>query len=161
MTNASSQKENHYAVLSLAPPSGTTTPPSPTTLKAAYHRALLQNHPDKSTSASSGPTVDAIKEAYLILSDPITRATYDQELTVQARLKESAVNVSESVDLEDLNYDEEEGIWTRACIRCGADRGFVVRESDLERAAGEGEIQVQCVGCSLWLGVEFAVIDTY
>jgi diphthamide biosynthesis protein 4 len=166
MTKATTQQENHYTILSLAPPSSTSAPLSLTTLKAAYHRALLQNHPDKTTTVSfGGPTVDDIKQAYVVLSDPITRAKHDRELALQAahfqqQSSFSAVNVSEHVDLEDLSYDDAASVWTRACIRCGAEKGFVVRENDLERAASEGEVQVQCVGCSLWLGVEFAMMDT-
>jgi len=64
----------------------------------------------------------------------------------------------EIVDLDDLHLDEEKGIWYRGC-RCGDDRGFLIREEDLEEAADEGEVSVGCRGCSLWLKVLFGVVE--
>ncbi|PVH95012.1 hypothetical protein DM02DRAFT_660514 [Periconia macrospinosa] len=51
--------------------------------------------------------------------------------------------------------------WTTPCHRCGADPGFVVREKELEdaEARGEGEVLVGCRGCSLWVRVEFGVVE--
>lgn len=51
--------------------------------------------------------------------------------------------------------------WTRACHRCGADPGFSIEEEALEAAEerGEGEVLVGCGGCSLWVRVEFGVVE--
>lgn len=78
----------------------------------------------------------------------------------------------EVLDLEDFEEEEveeearvgaasggEPGMrWTRAC-RCGDEKGFCIREEELERAEerGEREVLVGCEGCSLWVRVGFAV----
>lgn len=67
---------------------------------------------------------------------------------------------SENLDLDDLDFDEERGIWNLAC-RCGEKKGYVVTEGDLEREelAGAKEIIVGCGGCSLWINVAFGVVE--
>ncbi|KAF7892766.1 uncharacterized protein EAF02_000304 [Botrytis sinoallii] len=144
------------------------------TLRSAYRRALLRNHPDKSQSQEQGHinrpqtlyTIDQISVAFSHLSDSKLRAQYDKELRLQNRSingagqKEGEVFRTgvEVVDLDDLNVEEENGIWYRSC-RCGDDRGFLIREQDLEEAAEDGEISVGCKGCSLWLKVLFGVME--
>merc|ERR1712098_884475 len=60
------------------------------TLRIAYRRALLQNHPDKSSSnhaLNSKATIysiDQISEAFNTLSNPKSRTKYDQELKLQS-----------------------------------------------------------------------------
>jgi len=144
-------------------------------LRSAYRRALLQNHPDKSTkkpplNSNQKPaiySIDQISAAFKILSDPKLRGKYDAESKLQPN---TATNVNgeierrgfqtgiEVVDLDDLQMDEEKGTWYRAC-RCGDDWGFFIREEDLEEAADEGEVSVGCRGCSLWLKVLFGVVE--
>ncbi|MCJ1308874.1 hypothetical protein MMC25_002529 [Agyrium rufum] len=216
----------HYEILKIAPPqqpgpfNSQTTSLTPEALKTAYRKALLTNHPDKSTSLSTTPTttpskttfdvqqpntkpiysIDAITHAYRTLSNPSTRASYDQNLRLRFQhqstpnhssspannsendLKNPSLTGLETVDLDDLTFDEEDGLWFRAC-RCGAERGFIISGGDLERemevqaqirgltwrsqgGEGEGEgyeeegnveseILVGCSGCSLWLEVGF------
>jgi diphthamide biosynthesis protein 4 len=80
----------------------------------------------------------------------------------------------EVLDLSDFVEEEEEGeeegeregkeggegemLWTRAC-RCGDERGFRIRESELVEAEerGDKEVLVGCSGCSLWVRVAFEV----
>lgn len=144
------------------------------TLRSAYRRALLQNHPDKSklpakSSLSSGKepySIDQISEAFSTLSNPQLRSAYDKELKVRsATLQVGRQDGSlafrtgiEIVDLDDLGIDEANGTWYRSC-RCGDDFGFLIREEDLEEAADDGELSVTCKGCSLWLKVLFGVVD--
>ncbi|KAL2271299.1 hypothetical protein VTJ83DRAFT_670 [Remersonia thermophila] len=71
----------------------------------------------------------------------------------------------EIVDLDDLECStttdangEEETRWYRSC-RCGNPRGYEFGEADLEEAADLGELMVGCADCSLWLRVQFAVIE--
>ncbi|KFY14643.1 hypothetical protein V491_05971 [Pseudogymnoascus sp. VKM F-3775] len=131
-------------------------------LKAAYRKSLLQHHPDKvqqvcspehgSTKAtnkqpSSAYTVDQITKAYSIISTPKLREDYDRELALQpqqtgefgAQQKNGFRTGVEIVDLDDLEFDEREPLWFRSC-RCGDDRGFLIREEDLEEAADDGEL---------------------
>ncbi|KAI9695766.1 MAG: Diphthamide biosynthesis protein 4 [Bogoriella megaspora] len=157
--------QEHYTILNLSPTLHTSHTLS--TIKSAYRRALLLHHPDKSPSQNSPrhptstPTIDAISLAYRILSNPSTRSEYDRSLTLLNKPSftleqhaEAFRSGLETVDLDDLSYDEGEGVWTRGC-RCGQGRGFVVREEELEREAQSGEVVVGCGGCSLWMRVVF------
>lgn len=141
------------------------------TLRNAYRRALLQNHPDKVTKHTSITliktySIDQISEAFSTLSNPASRRVYDKEL----KLRQTSTNANglkgaqpfrtgiETIDLDDLDTDETQGIWFRFC-RCGDEQGFLIREADLEEAADDGEISVGCRGCSLWLKVLFGVLE--
>ncbi|TVY36861.1 Diphthamide biosynthesis protein [Lachnellula subtilissima] len=144
------------------------------TLRGAYRRALLQNHPDKSqlppkptlTSQHTVYSIDQISEAFSILSDGKSRAKYDKELKLQNNSANAAGEKGkqafrtgvETVDLDDLEFDEAQEEWYRSC-RCGDERGFLIKETDLEEAAEDGELNVGCKGCSLWLKVLFGVIE--
>lgn len=117
-------------------------------------------------------TIDEITTAYKTLSDPKARAEYDRELRLSRHNQadgggrengeeEDIFHTGlETVDLEDLGYVDsgEDGYWYRSC-RCGDQKGFFVTEEDLEREVEAGEILVGCKGCSLWLGVLFAVVE--
>lgn len=168
----------HYEVLGLSTGACTNRALTPQLIKAAYRRALLQYHPDKvhqilpnatanaSNPSSSSPlfSVDQITKAYSVISTPKLRAEYDRELALQpnnAALGNQADVFRtgvEIVDLDDLEFDEKDEAWFRGC-RCGDDRGFLFREEDLEEAANDGELNVGCKGCSLWLRVLFGVVE--
>lgn len=139
-------------------------------IKKAYHRAILRNHPDKSrvtdsvSYAQSMPTssslsIDQISEAFRVLSNPRTRADYDRSLSGARRglAMHSFQTGIESMDLDDLEFDETENYWFRGC-RCGNLKGYLVREADLEEVEDQGELIVGCQDCSLWLKVHFAVL---
>ncbi|KAK3053162.1 hypothetical protein LTR09_005788 [Extremus antarcticus] len=132
-------------------------------VKQAYRRALLLYHPDKVTiePGKSDVTVDDIALAYKTLADPTLRAEYDDWLrtVVEAGSLTSSTprprhTGLETVDLDDLDYDEPTGKWSRGC-RCGDEKGFMVSQLELEQQANEGEIIVGCKGCSLWLRILF------
>jgi diphthamide biosynthesis protein 4 len=175
------QIRSHYETLGLPRALCATSDLSAHHLKAAYRRALLQHHPDKirvsTFSQNTGNvterairkpayTIDQISEAYATLSDPKSRAEHDRDLALGGRTEESGkqgqTEVShtglEIVDLDDLAYDETEVTWYRSC-RCGDERGFLIREADLEEASDLGELHVGCKGCSLWLKVLFGVVE--
>ncbi|KAL1635194.1 Diphthamide biosynthesis protein 4 [Neofusicoccum ribis] len=188
---------NAYRILSLPAPftagasspssASVTQPHTPAAIKAAYRRALLTHHPDKSpaatpaqqktaaasqndgaqtTTTSSSYTVDDITTAYKTLLDPAARAAHDRALRLRGNSRSGDADAEEewrlgleAVDLDDLAFDEAAGgTWWRGC-RCGEERGFVVDEEALERAGEVGEVLVGCVGCSLWIRVGFAVAD--
>lgn len=137
---------------------------SPSEVKAAYKRALLQHHPDKSKSTfspKSGITVDSIALAYKILSSPALKTEYDLGLqTARPKDDDKVFRTGlDTVDLDDLTFDEGKEIWTRSC-RCGDDSGFVVTEAELEANAEDGELIIGCRGCSLWLRVLFGVEES-
>jgi len=173
---------NHYNTLNLpCPPS---TPPTSSEIKQAYRLALLTHHPDKTgtpqdvqpvrnTTLEIKPSVDSIKQAYSILSDPTTRQNYDRILLLHSQpllsskdtpiatqQQRSFLPGSEVLDLDDLSLDDGNGLWYHPC-RCGEKRGYVIREGDLEREESRGgrEVVVGCVGCSLWVRVGFGVVE--
>lgn len=141
------------------------------TIRNGYKRALLQNHPDKTlvsqkaAATSSGTVVqysiDQISKAYSTLSNPKLRAEYDKQLkleTATSHIGERYHTGVEVADLDDLQVDEVNGTWYRSC-RCGDERGYLVTEQDLEEAEADGELNVGCNRCSLWLKVLFGVIE--
>lgn len=161
----------HYEVLGLPDVIRNGPVISAQTLRNAYRRALLQNHPDKSayaTPKSRGRpfSIDQITEAYNTLLAPDLRAAYDNELRLQrdntssgaVKSKQEFHTGVETVDLDDLEVNESQDTWHRSC-RCGDERGFLIAESDLEEAGEDGELNVGCRGCSLWLKVLFSIIE--
>ena len=149
---------DYYTILSLATRKHDPSL-SPKEVKAAYKRALLQHHPDKSTApknVSSNITIDSIALAYKILSSPALKTEYDLALQSSRPTEDDKVFRTglDTVDLDDLNFDEGKEVWTRGC-RCGDDGGFVVTEAELEGNAEDGELIIGCRGCSLWLRVLF------
>ena len=129
-------------------------------VKLAYKRALLLHHPDKVGGIPTEQTisVDDIALAFKIISDPVLRKTYDACLKTTRTSDHSKVVHTglETVDLDDLLYDENDGFWHRSC-RCGNEGGYLVTEAELEQHADDGELITGCRGCSLWLRVLFSV----
>jgi diphthamide biosynthesis protein 4 len=174
------QSPTHYAILDLPTTLQNESSISAQMLRTAYRRALLRNHPDKSSSkptvnpvpGPNGPfTIDQITHAFRTLSDPQTRNAYNSFLALNHHTPTNIVigvqskgewkTGVETVDLDDLNTDADvtkEQTWYKSC-RCGEERGFVITEGDLEDAAREGEVMVGCRGCSLWLRVLFGVVE--
>ncbi|CAD6504091.1 BgTH12-05828 [Blumeria graminis f. sp. triticale] len=138
-------------------------------LRTAYHKALLRNHPDKTSSATETKptkvyTIDQITQAFSTLCDPKLAAAYSKELESRAvsYYRETWAKdyrpIAETVDLEEICFDDSEKLWFKDC-RCGDDRGYIVQEKDLEVATEDGEISIECRGCSLWLTVLFGVVE--
>ncbi len=172
MPDDTGNEPTYYEVLGLATSASTTKQD----VKAAYHRALLQYHPDKLTSNGSLNqsthrsehkiaalyTVDQITAAYHTLSNPVTRVAYDKQLQLSSagsseRYDRQAFHEGLEIhDLEDMNCDEAQSIWYRGC-RCGDEEGYTVTEAELERESSEGQIFVACKGCSLWIKILFSV----
>lgn len=160
-------KSTHYGVLGLTPDILSSQLDASPIIKRAYRRALLQNHPDKKRG-NSKPTfysVDQISQAFAVLNSPRQRAEYDQALLL-SRSSTALSSVADphdfqtgidSVDLDDLEFDEPGECWFRSC-RCGNDRGFLVRAEELEEVEADRELLVGCRDCSLWLKVLFDVV---
>jgi curved DNA-binding protein CbpA len=70
-------KINHYAVLGVA------VNAEEVVIRAAYRALMQRYHPDKaanSDQAKQNERISAIQQAYQVLSDPVKRAQYDQDL---------------------------------------------------------------------------------
>lgn len=133
-------------------------------LRQAYRQALLLHHPDKQTTRSDNkdvPSVDTITLAYKTLLDPKLRQEYDRELKSSGDAP-NKINTRhtgmETIDLEELEMNEDADVWTRPC-RCGSRPAFVVTEAELDKNVEYGELITGCKGCSLWLKVLFSVED--
>jgi curved DNA-binding protein CbpA len=126
----------HYDTLQVSPRADWET------IKAAYHRAALQYHPDKQPGATT--EFRRIQVAWECLRED--RKAYDEQLRLRRVQSSSRVNNALSVRKEDCTGPEcvldEEGqevmVWYFTC-RCG-------HEMDIE--VGESE-PVDCPGCSL------------
>ncbi|KAK6510861.1 Diphthamide biosynthesis protein 4 [Arthrobotrys conoides] len=130
-------------------------------------------------------TIDQINTAYKTLSSPKLRQEYDLFLRssvsngtnggVGGGGYKTGLDV---VDLDDMVYHlpKEEGgssggRFTKSC-RCGAEEGYVLTEEDMDDV--EKEVQQQnpnsgnkarsmvigCLGCSLWIQVDWVVCDS-
>ncbi len=174
------KRPTHYDVLQL-PRHADWSHLSKDEVKAAYRRALLMHHPDKAPHATlshagssslpyqPSPTysIDDIAIAYEVLVDPERRVAYDKTLKQDDVADGGAGDDGEQgthpgvevLDLEDLDFDESMGIWSKSC-RCGYERGYILTESDLERESQNGEIYIGCRGCSLFIKVLFALEET-
>lgn len=155
-------KTTHYEILSLTPSMLDAAGSDPALIKRAYRRALLQNHPDKTTQQSQPSySIDQISAAFSVLSSPKQRDEYDTSLKLAKTEDDEFARFQtgvENVDLDDLEFDEEQERWFRSC-RCGNERGYTFQEGDLEEAGDDGLLMVGCQDCSLWLRVHFAVVE--
>lgn len=138
--------------------------PSPSSRSSSSSALAAAAHAE-SDGRRGSTTVDLITTAYKTLSDPTGRAAHDRALSRQPQDAGPTTHPSsnspsfyysglDTVDLDDLDYDDSRGEWRRPC-RCEHDEAFVVTETDLERVAEVGELVVGCRGCSLWLKVLF------
>lgn len=127
-------------------------------IKIAYHRSLLQFHPDK-RNAFSAPvrTVDIsqIKDAYTTLSTPELRARYDLSLQKE-RLLAPGPRPAQVISLEEFEEvcnddDGDVGLWQHVC-RCGGI--YKIAIEDMER----GQHLIGCSSCSevVWVGYELS-----
>ncbi|KAI0382039.1 hypothetical protein F5Y04DRAFT_253884 [Hypomontagnella monticulosa] len=109
-------------------------------------------------------TVDQIQHAYSVLSDRKQRAEYDRALkTAPAQRHQHSASFAfqtgvETLDLDDLDFDERKGLYYRSC-RCGNARGYVFTEENLEEFEDDGVLMVECRDCSLWIRVLFAAAE--
>lgn len=162
-----------YTVLSL-PSSSQSYLLSNATIKEAYRNALLVHHPDKRSGNNEyvlNPkiikTIDAITEAYRLLSTPELRSQLDKKLATKASIPgpskgddEQVAVEADSIDLDDMLYDADSQSWSCKC-RCGIDDAFVVRSNDLEENEAapneQSELLVACQGCTLWLRISYII----
>ncbi|KAI1127952.1 hypothetical protein F5Y10DRAFT_187033 [Nemania abortiva] len=150
----------HKALLKHHPDKSSSTTTTTTSSKS-------QPNPSSGKSSSSSHftyTVDQIQHAYSVLSDARQRREYDRQLlltSTSSSIAEQKHSVStrfhtgvETVDLDDLGFDERMGVYFGSC-RCGNARGFQFTEAQLEEHEEDLVLMVQCLDCSLWMRVLF------
>ncbi|KIM47706.1 hypothetical protein M413DRAFT_15838 [Hebeloma cylindrosporum] len=129
-------------------------------VKAAYHRVLLQSHPDKQSGGTSSSTnlvdIALIKEAYAVLSNDERRAVYDSLLS-QRTYTTTPPRPAQVISLEEfedeamgnIEEDREGGPWRYPC-RCGGSYSITTELMD------KGEHLIACNSCSevVWVGYE-------
>jgi len=171
---------NYYTVLGLPSPTSSHSA-SAAQIKVAFRRTLLQHHPDKAPGISARPTaqrdqrpssaqfpydIDTICLARDTLLDSARRQLYDNTLLQNIRTRTGTAITDlhptelETLDLDDMSYNEERSSWSRVC-RCGNSKAYEVTEEDLNIASEEGgkEVLVGCGGCSLFVRVVFEAIE--
>jgi diphthamide biosynthesis protein 4 len=125
-------------------------------IKIAYHKALLQFHPDKTSASSRSPeaiSISLIKEAYLTLSTPHLRAQYSSRK--RTPLGPRPAQIISLEEFEEVAGDsEEDDVWCYKC-RCGGE--YRISSGDMER----GHHLVGCNSCSeaVWVGYELQESD--
>ncbi|KAF2394332.1 J domain-containing protein [Pseudomonas frederiksbergensis] len=72
MQNDKSDLKGYYAILGLTPGSGDEH------IKAAYRRRAMHLHPDRNPQSDTTQQFQLLNEAYAVLSNPASRADYDQ-----------------------------------------------------------------------------------
>lgn len=137
-------------------------------IKKAYKDRLLNSHPDKTRDTSFSNEVNAIQEAYKVLSDPEMRHSYDESLKDQQK-KEGLHGSGEGLDeysLDEFYFNPVLSEYCMDCPRCRGKDGFHFSEETLEdhcqeRPNGGFEVFAQCSACSLWLKVNFDLAEEY
>lgn len=152
--NASSQKsETHYTVDQIT---HAYTVLSDSKKRREYVRSLQTQTRTFSTktTTSSSPSFSSSPPGRRATTSGTTHHHHHQQQQQQASFRTGV----ETVDLDDLGFDERRGVYYRSC-RCGSARGYCFRELDLEEVGEDGELMVECVGCSLWLRVLFEELE--
>ncbi|XP_011159683.1 dnaJ homolog subfamily C member 24 [Solenopsis invicta] len=115
-------------------------------IKRAYHRRVLQFHPDKNNAADIQKYHD-VNEAWRLLGNPSSRKRYDAACK-QEQLEGKDSLVYARISPDDLQESALEGTLFYRC-KCG-ENYFVEREDLRENI----ELEVMCDGCTLFIIVE-------
>lgn len=116
-------------------------------IKRAYHRRLLQFHPDKNDSANIQEFHD-VKEAWRILGHPQSRKKYDA-ICKQKQLEEEDNPVYARLSPNDL---EESVLEDTLFYRCRCGENYSIEREVLQEK--NTVLQVMCNGCTLIIIVE-------
>ena len=118
-------------------------------LKQAYHRKILESHPDKGNDSSkSTEEFQEIKSAWLILGNSDLRREYDIKCR-QADLETQGALIYARLNPTELEPTEDEDILSYQC-RCG--NNYLVQKTDLEEA--NTVIHVPCQDCTFVIAIE-------
>ncbi|KAI7900648.1 uncharacterized protein BX663DRAFT_517114 [Cokeromyces recurvatus] len=119
-------------------------------IKQRFQQLILEHHPDKSKS-NDDTRAHRILKAWEVLRNPTSRKNYDIELQSQRNKKDLAIGAE--VDLDDMEYNEDEGSYSYVC-RCSGD--YIITEEELN----EGIEVIGCNNCSLKIRVLYDVVES-
>jgi diphthamide biosynthesis protein 4 len=143
-----------------SPPSShaqTSPPKSPS--KSSSGKKTTTSSSSSSSKSQITYTVDQIQQAYNVLSDSTQRREYDRHLLLTSHAHSSHAHSHssysttstkfhttgiETVDLDDLSFDEKTGIYFGSC-RCGNARGYQFTDAELEQYEDDLVLMVQCL----------------
>lgn len=111
-------------------------------IRKAYQNLILKHHPDKSEDPSGTSTFLKIDKAWKVLRDADLRKQYDAEAGQQEYNDVPIVN--ESLRIEEMDYEAEEGTYERPC-RCGG--SYSIHKDELEDV--DSSFYLNCSECSL------------
>ena len=132
-------------------------------IKRQYNKRVLLYHPDKistkneetnlelTTSSSKGNVKKnflLLQEAFTVLRDENKRKSYDEKLR-NLKQQRPQILVYEEVDLDDMDFDEENKIYSTSCARCQGQSNFRISELELE----EDIDLIQCNNCSFTIRI--------
>jgi diphthamide biosynthesis protein 4 len=128
---------------------------SDTRQRREYVRSLkTESHSTSGAFTTSSNSSSSAKQNYTFNYSSNGDNGSSSGTKAQSNQPQSSTGV-ESIDLDDVAWDGRKQLWHHACGRCGTDRGYCFRELDLDEVGEDGELMVQCTGCSLWLRVLF------
>ncbi|KAI1208723.1 uncharacterized protein F4807DRAFT_461264 [Annulohypoxylon truncatum] len=169
----------HRALLKHHPDKAASGPPASSSSPSSPSASASSPNPSGGSKSKSSPkahakqgshsqpriayTVDQIQHAYAVLSDAKQRREYDRLLRASPAQRHQQTQSSfqtgvETVDLDDVSFDEQTGVYYRPC-RCGNARGYAFTEENLEEFEEDGVLMVECLDCSLWVRVLFAAAE--
>ncbi|ORX44301.1 dnaJ-like protein subfamily C member 24-like protein [Piromyces finnis] len=128
-------------------------------IKKTYQKLILKYHPDKlqQSGVTSQEIIEKnkkkfqeIQKAWNNISTPEKKLQYDKELLAQSFKQDGVIN--EEIDLDDMEFDEEEETYFSEC-RCGGI--YKITIDDLENNVNV----ISCDICSLKIKVLYEVIE--
>ncbi|KAJ8688402.1 hypothetical protein QAD02_024197 [Eretmocerus hayati] len=135
--------EDLYQILGCSPTSTSEK------LKVAYHRKLLESHPDKNDNSSDNvQKFHDVKKAWNILSDPHLRKSYDIK-SQQEQLDAQSAIIFAHITPADLKQTDDQDVLSYQC-RCGS--YYLVHRTDLQEA--NAIIHIPCEDCTFVIAIE-------
>ena len=137
-----STKRDLYKILGCSPNS------SSVELKQAYHRLILEFHPDKNLSPpSDSQTFQVVKEAWDILGNPDLKRKYDLWCK-QAEFEAEGTLLYARLVPKELEATDDEDILSYPC-RCG--NSYLVQKTDLQES--QSLLYIPCQDCTFVIAV--------
>lgn len=128
----------HYKVLKV-PPATFKKPKAKAVVAAAFKKASLRVHPDKSSDPRAEEAFIKLREAYRVLADPAFRAAYEDEIASCARTKVASTSAQqaarEAMHMEAIRAHLERD------LQQGRDASELQQREEAERARARASSQ--------------------